>query len=123
MSTDENNAGLLPPSLRDFVEAAKWTFAKTYAATWPHEYIVRDRVDESLFVQLVTHIRAHGYEGKFYRMSITYFDEGVMTYWTMGEPLADTKIVNRCPKEAMYEVRLKNGTLPPAKGQTQGDKQ
>lgn len=28
MSADENNAGLLPPSLRDFVNAAKWTFAE-----------------------------------------------------------------------------------------------
>ena len=104
----------LPPNLLDFINSAKWTFAKTYVK-WPHEYIVRDRVDESLFVQLVEHIRAHGYAGKFYRMSITYFDEGVMTYWTMGEPLADTKIVNRCPKAATYEVRLKNGTLPPDK--------
>jgi len=108
--------------LLDFVNATKWTFAETYAATWPHEYIVRDRVDETLFVQLVTHIRTHGYDGKFYRMSITYFDEGGMTYWTMGEPLADKKTVNRCPKEATYEVRLKYGTLPPAKGQTQGAK-
>jgi hypothetical protein len=115
MSTD-NNAGLLPPHLRDFVQVTKWTFAKTYAATWPHEYMVRDRVDEALFVELVTHIRTHGYEGKFYRMSITYFDEGGMTYWTMGGPITETGVVNRCPKEATYEVRLKNGTLPPDKG-------
>ena len=102
----------LPPLLSDFVNNTKWTFAKTYAETWPHEYIVRDRVDETQFVQLVTHIRTHGYVGKFYRMSITYFDEGGMTYWTMGEPIADTKIVNRCPKNSTYEARLKAGTLP-----------
>lgn len=105
------NTAPFPPLLLHFISASKWTFAKTYLK-WPHEYIIRDRVDETLFVQLVTHIRTHGYEGKFYRMSITYFDEGGLTYWTMGEPLADTKIVNRCPKEATYEVRLKNGTLP-----------
>ncbi len=108
----ETNPQALPPNLLDFVNNSKWTFAKTYVK-WPHEYIVRDRVDESLFVQLVEHIRAHGYAGKFYRMSITYFDEGGMTYWTMGEPLAETKIVNRCKKEATYEARLKAGTLPP----------
>ena len=53
---------LLPKDLRDFVDRETWTYAKTMPE-WPHEYIVRDRVDESLFVQLVEHIRAHGYAG------------------------------------------------------------
>ena len=101
-----------PPHLLDFVNTTKWTFAKTYVK-WPHEYVVRERVDEALFVQLVEHIRAHGYAGKFYSMSIVYFDEAGMTYWTMGEPLTNTKIVNRCKKESTYEARLKTGTLPP----------
>ncbi len=43
---------------------------------------------------------------------ITYFDEDGLVYWTMGEPLDQTKIINRCKKENTYEVRLKNGTLP-----------
>lgn len=104
-----------PDHLRQFVDSTPWTFAKTYAATWPHEYIVRTRVDESLFVQMVEHIRTHGYVGNFYRMSITYYDEGGLTYWTMGEPIEKTTVINRCPKESTYEVRLKNGTLPPPK--------
>ena len=52
----------LPPKLKAFVEESDWTFAKTYAQTWPHEYIVRDRVDESPFLSLVRHIREHGYK-------------------------------------------------------------
>ncbi len=102
----------LQQHLSAFVANTKWTFAKTYADTWPHEYIVRSRVDETLFVQLVLHIRQNGYQGRFYRMSITYFDEGGMTYWTMGEPIEKTTIVNRCPKESTYEARLKAGKLP-----------
>ncbi len=105
----------LSSNLRAFVTGQKWTFAKTYASTWPHEYIVRDRVDEALFVQLVTHIRTHGYEGKFYKKPITYFDENDMVYWTMGEPIEETVIVNRCKKEETYGQRLKNGTLPKKK--------
>ncbi|MFH1024612.1 MAG: hypothetical protein V1809_14620 [Planctomycetota bacterium] len=104
-----------PDELQKFVDAAPWTFAKTYAPTWPHEYIVRDRVDENLFVQLVRHIRAHGYEGKFYRKSITYYDEGGLVYWTMGAPIEETIIVNRCKKENSYECRLQRGTLPESK--------
>lgn len=102
---------VLPDVLLDFVNVSKWTFAKTMPK-WPHEYIVRERVDEELFVQLVLHIRAHGYLGKFYQENITYFDEAGIVYWTMGAPLEDTIIVNRCKKENSYECRLANGTLP-----------
>ena len=49
-----------PPELRDFVDQETWIFAKTMPE-WPHEYLVRERVDEDLFVQLVEHIRGQGY--------------------------------------------------------------
>ena len=105
----------LPLDLKAFVDQQTWTFAKTYARTWPHEYIVRDRVDERLFVQLVQHIRTHGYEGSFYRKRITYFDEDGMVYWTMGAPIDETIIVNRCKEEQTYKYRLEHGTLPESK--------
>ena len=101
-----------PREVREFVATETWVFAKTYAKTWPHEYLVRDRVDKDVFVQLVRHIRENGYQGCFYRKPITYFDEDSMTYWTMGAPIEETTIINRCPKENTYAERLKNGTLP-----------
>lgn len=107
-----------PGNLKTFIAEVQWTFAKTYAATWPHEYIVRGRVDEDLFVQLVQHIRTYGYEGKFYRKSIIYFDEDGMVYWTMGEPIEKTTIVNRCRADQTYEYRLEHGTLPESQGRT-----
>lgn len=100
-----------PEHLRKFVDSSQWTYAKTMPV-WPHEYIVRGRVDEQLFVQLVRHIRAHGYAGKFYQRDITYFDEAGLVYWTMGAPVEETTIVNRCRKEDSYEYRLAKGALP-----------
>ena len=97
--------------LKEFIRNEKWTYAKTMPE-WEHEYIVRDRVDENLFVEMVQHIRQHGYEANFYKRKITYFDEDGLTYWTMGEPLDKTIIINRCKKENTYEERLKRGTLP-----------
>ncbi len=102
----------LPDKLNEFIENETWTFAKTYAKTWPHEYLVRDRVDKDLFLQLVSHIRDHGYQGTFFSKPITYFDESGMVYWTMGAPVEETTIINRCLKEQSYEYKRDHGQVP-----------
>ena len=106
-----NNSASLPAILRIFIDNEKLTFAKTLPQ-WPHEYIVRERVDDKLFEQIVRHIRANGSEGAYYQETFIYFEEDGMLYWTMGEPIDETDIINRCKKENSYECRLKNGTLP-----------
>jgi hypothetical protein len=100
-----------PDDLRRFVSDEHWTYARTMP-NWPHEYLVRARVDAALFERLVEHIRGNGYEGHFYRKPITYYDEAGLVYWTMGAPLDETIIINRCLKEASFEYRLRSGTLP-----------
>ena len=100
-----------PKELKDFIDSCEWTFAKTMPK-WPHHYIVRKRVDEALFVKVVEHIRREGYEGRFYNRPITYFEEDGLIYWTMGDPIETTVIVNRARKENSYEERLRKGTLP-----------
>ena len=101
----------LHDALRQFIASSKWTFAKTMPE-WPHEYLVRDRVDRDLFQALVRHIRQHGFEGRFYQRVLTYFAEDGFLYWTMGAPIEETTIINRCKEEGSYENRLRNGTLP-----------
>ena len=101
----------LTPELRHFVDDETWTFAKTMP-DWPHEYLVRERVDADLFVGLVEHIRAYGYCGWFYKKRIIYFAEDGMVYWTMGAPVDQTTIINRCKEEETYASRREMGTLP-----------
>lgn len=79
---------------------------------WPHEYIVRENVDENLFVQLVQYIRTNGYKAKFYQKSLTYYDKCGLVYWTKGKPIDRTTIINRCRKEDIYNSCLMNDTLP-----------
>ena len=49
------------------------------------------------------HIRRNGYRQKFGRVYYTYFDwtvEGVVhQFWTIGEPVATTIIINRAVKK------------------------
>jgi hypothetical protein len=101
----------LPLALREFINSVKWTYAKTMPQ-WPHEYIVRARVDQKLFEQLVHHIRANGFEGVFYQEKFIYFEADGLLYWTMGAPVCETTIINRCKKESSFEYRQRNGTLP-----------
>jgi hypothetical protein len=97
--------------IKEFIQSVTWTYAKTMP-DWPHEYIVRYKVDKELFLEMVKHIREFGYRGPFYEKTLTYFEESGKVYWTMGEPLEKTTIINRCREEDTYDVRRKNGTLP-----------
>ena len=106
-----SNSVSFPDDLREFINSTQWTFAKTMPE-WPHEYIVRGRVDECLFLRLVHHIRQYGAKQRFYNRLLTYFAEDGLLYWTMGNPIEETTIINRCKEEDSYENRLRNGTLP-----------
>ena len=94
----------LPEHLQKFVQDNKWTFAKTYAQTWPHEYLVKNQTsDPDLFEELVRYIHENSYVGRFYRKAQIYLDLGDgYIYWLMGYPIEDTwpieqeDIINRC---------------------------
>jgi hypothetical protein len=96
----------LPDRLKRFIENTPWTFTKTYTATWPHEYIVREKVDQSLFSELAEHIDKFGYLSHFYKTPMTYYDFGGYTYWHMDN------IINRCLEADTYHRREKDGRLP-----------
>ncbi len=102
----------MPDFLNEFINEISWVFAITYADTWPHEYIVRDKVDESNFIELVTHIRTHGFPEMFYSETYTYFAHENMVYWTMEGSIDETIIINRCRKDQTYSYRLAQNTLP-----------
>jgi hypothetical protein len=92
--------------LKRFIEGSSWIFAKTYAQTWPHEYIVEENVDSVLFNELAKHIDNFGYESDFYSTKQTYFDHEGNTYWHMGN------IINRCPESETFRRRKAEGRLP-----------
>jgi hypothetical protein len=92
--------------LKNFIETQNWIFAKTYAETYPHEYIVQERVDNDLFLELAEFIENNGYEEYFYNKKQIYFDFEDFTYWHMEN------IINRCVIEDTYHIRKLNNRLP-----------
>lgn len=105
----------LPEAVRHFVDSATWTSAKTYAATWPHEYIVSKPENAEMLLALARHIFDHGVDGRFYSQIRKYHHENGKAYWSMDDTPESTTLVNRCNDEQTYEARLRSGTLPPNK--------
>ena len=75
---------LFPDDLRNFVDSTPWTFAKTYAATWPHEYVVQNTENAAMILALARHIFEHGTDGRFYSQVRKYHHEGGKVYWSMA---------------------------------------
>ena len=80
---------------RDFVSSNNWIFAKTYAKTSPHWYVVKEDCDQKLFEWAIIFIRKNGkveyYQGYHY----TCFRYEGYKYWTMGDPVKLTQVINR----------------------------
>ncbi len=92
----------------DFINRSAWTFAKTMPQ-WPHYYIVRENCNDEDFVELVKYIRENGHPENYYKRVLIYCQIGDWVYWTMGDPIEETTIINRCKPEDTYEYKVKNG--------------
>jgi hypothetical protein len=97
--------------VRDFVDTTPWRFAKTYAATWPHEYVVRTEQNALMILALARHIFEHGVDGRFYSQVRRYHHEGGKVYWSMAHAPEAATLINRCDEGQTYEARLAAGTL------------
>ena len=89
-----------------FILNSSWTFAKTYAETWAHWYIVQEEVDNELFLKLANFIDENGYQEYFYSKQMTFFDYKEHTYWHMEN------IINRCLLADTYHRRIIDDRLP-----------
>ena len=86
-------------SFQDFINRQEWTFAKTYAAFCPHEYVVMRRLpgkEWPLFAQIAQFIRDEGFVAEYGRLgSNWYYIVDEYYYWTMDKNVEDTDLINR----------------------------
>jgi len=84
---------------RSFIQSHPWTFAKTYAAFCPHEYVVKGRLcpeDQKTFEEIVLFIRKNGFLAIYGKKSPNqYYIVDDHYYWTMPDTLEATDILNR----------------------------
>lgn len=90
----------------EWVENHKWTFAKSMPGI-PHYYVCKHKLssadDRQKFEDAVKFIRRAGFKEKFRGREYTYFKHGSYKYWTMGNPIDQTIILNRAQD---YQSRL-----------------
>ena len=88
-----------------------WTFAKTYAETAPHEYVVLGRngcpLSSEDFVRAAKVIATFGEPAKFHSMTGLYLTspEGSTKWWTMDADLGATDLVNQASTDRVYGVQ------------------
>ncbi len=87
---------------RAYIAKVRWQFAQTMPQ-WPHEYTVREwrpDLDEDFF-GFVELIRRNGVikpwppEAAVPRYRHTYLELDGWEYWSMGEPIPETTVINR----------------------------
>ena len=84
---------------REFIIRHEWTFAKTYAAFCPHEYVVMKRLPREewpLFPQIARFIRDEGFVAEYGRLGPNwYYIVDAYYYWILDPKVKDTNLINR----------------------------
>ena len=82
--------------IRSLISRVQWTWAKTYQSI-PHEYIVRNScgLENEEFNYLVSAQREYGIPEQWHKYNFPYLYIDGYKYWTMGDAIQDTVIINR----------------------------
>ena len=80
--------------------ALDWTFARTYAQTAPHSYVVLRRtagMTKADYVRAARVIHTFGRPAKFYGMTSIYLTspDGRLKWWTMDPEVTETNLINQ----------------------------
>jgi hypothetical protein len=94
----------------------EWTFAKTYAESAPHHYVVEDRtpgVTHADMVRAARVIHTFGRPGKYYSVTKIYLvsPDGRYRWWTEDSCFTDTTLVNRATTELLYGIQNAPSTI------------
>ena len=98
------------PEARFFAESHNWKFAKTYAKTAPHEYLVKrwlSEEDQRGFERFVQTINEHAVRGYFYGHPNNYLILRDYYYWFMDGP--GNMAVDLINRNTVDKLELRDG--------------
>jgi hypothetical protein len=103
----EAHGGIMPPIeqefMRAFIAARKWRLAKDRL----HSYTVREwSINNIDFDEFVILLRQYGHPENFYNSTYIYWALGDKKYWTMGDTLSGTIIINMAPVDQFMGRQL-----------------
>jgi hypothetical protein len=87
-----------------------WTWARTYAESAPHSYVVIGRtagMSQEDYVRAGRVIHTFGRPAKFYGMTSIYLTspDGLLKWWTMDPDVTKTTLINQATTERLYGVQ------------------
>ena len=88
----------------------EWTFAKSYAESAPHHYVVQDRtpgVTHDDMERAARVIQTFGSPGKYYSLTKIYLvsPDGQYRWWTEDKHFTDATLVNRATTARCYGIQ------------------
>ena len=100
----------------EFAASREWTFAKTYAETAPHHYVVQGRtpgVTHDDMVRAARVIHSFGSPGKYYSLTKIYLisPDRQVRWWTEDRHFTDATLVNRATTELFYGIQNAPSTV------------
>lgn len=100
-------------NVNEFIAKQNWTYAKTYAAFAPHEYVVRGKQNgtNEEYDAFGEYIQKNGIRMFYYRHERKYLFVDGWFYWILrSEENPADSVINRCKPEDYDVVFVKRGT-------------
>lgn len=86
---------MTPAEAAELLAGASFRYARTMPQN-PHDYTLRETWgNHGAFENVVETIRRHGYRYMFHGRGYLQFNANGYAYWTMGDPVSETTLINR----------------------------
>lgn len=90
---------------KQFLSEQQFTFAKSYAETYPHYYLQRKKsTDENKYESFLNLIREEGIVYHFYSKQYIYLEIDDFVYWEMGRPIKCVQVLNKVAKQRLIKL-------------------
>lgn len=93
---------------KEFLIDQEFTFAKSYADTFPHTYLQRKKCNnEDKYEMFLSLIRSKGIVYTFFSKQYVYLEIDGFVYWEVGRPIKCVQVLNKAPKETLVKNNQK----------------